>query len=189
MYSLSDIIMVVTIYIISQIIGVIAIIFSLSIYQVNKRQSMLLLSLVAALLFSLHYWLLGAATGAALNLLAVGRCYVFYKVKPSHSNRWIVYLFIGLDIFVGALTWQGLISLLPMAGSIGGIISGWQQRPKLIRRYALIPPPLWFVYSMLSGSIPGMFIGVFRFISNLVGQYRFDFRHKAHIRHKLAHPA
>lgn len=176
-------------YVLSQIIGVIAVISSISIYQVDKRKTMLLLSLVAALLFSIHYWLLGAATGAAMNLLAVGRCYVFYKVKPRSSNRWIVHLFIGLDVFVGALTWQGLISLLPIAGSIGGIISGWQQRPNLIRRYGLIPPPLWFAYSMLTGSVPGMIIGVFRFVSNLVGQYRFDYRHKAHIRHKLAHPA
>ena len=177
------------IYALSQIIGVAAIISSLAIYQVNKRKTMLLLSLVAALLFSAHYWLLGADTGAAMNLLAVGRCYVFYKVRPSRDNRWIVMLFIGLDIFVGLLTWQGPISLLPIAGSIAGIISGWQKRPKLIRRYGIIPPPLWFTYSLLSGSVPGMIIGIVRFVSNLVGQYRFDFRHKAHIRHKLAHPA
>lgn len=176
-------------YALSQIIGVAAILSSIAIYQVDKRKTMLLLSLVAALLFSAHYWLLGAETGAALNLLAVGRCYVFYKVRPRSSNRWIVYLFIGLDVFICALTWQGPISLLPMFGSIAGIVSGWQQRPKLIRRYGIIPPPLWFTYSLLSGSVPGMIIGVFRFVSNLVGQYRFDFRHKAHIRHKLAHPA
>lgn len=181
--------MVVLIYVISQIIGVAAILSSLAIYQVNKRKTMLLLSLVAALLFSVHYWMLGATTGAAMNLLAVGRCYVFYKVRPSRDNRWIVYLFIGLDIFVGLLTWEGFISLLPILGSIGGILSGWQRRPKLIRRYGIIPPPLWFTYSFLTGSIPGMIIGVVRCISNLVGQYRFDFRHKAHIRHKLAHPA
>ncbi len=186
--KLSDIILFMLI-LLGQLLGFFAVGLSLAIYQTDKRNKMLLLAMFAAALYTVHFTLIGALTAAVLNALSVARCFVFYEVKPSRKNRWIVYCFLVLNVIAGILFWQGWISLFAIAGSMFGIIAGWQRKPKTIRRYALLPPPLWFVYDFASGSYAGMTIEVIRFCSNLVGQYRFDIRHRRHLQHKLAHPA
>lgn len=174
---------------IGQLVGFLAVGLSLTIYQVNKRESMLLLAMCAAALYTVHYSMIGATTAAVLNTLSVARCFVFYKVVPTPRNRWIVYCFLVANIIAGVVFWQGPLSLFAIFGSMFGIIAGWQRKPKMIRRYGILPPPLWFTYDFLTGSYAGMTIEVIRFTSNLVGQYRFDIRHRRHLQHKLAHPA
>lgn len=177
------------IFMLGQAIGFVAVGLTLSIYQVNKRESMLLIAMFAALLYALHFGMIGATTAMILNILSVARCYVFYRVVPTSKNRWIVYCFLIANIIAGIVFWQGALGILAIFGSMLGVIAAWQQKPKMIRRFGLLPPPLWFAYDFISGSYAGMTVEVIRFSSNLVGQYRFDIRHKKHLRHKLAHPA
>lgn len=150
---------------------------------------MLKLAAAAALLYTIHFFMLGAVTGAAMNLVGALRCYTFYKVKPTEHHQWVLWFFIAVAVSAAAVTWQGPVSLLAMFGTIFSGIASWHKKPKFIRRFALSAPPMWFSYNAISGSYPGMFIEVTMFISNLVGQYRFDYRHKSHTRRRLAHPA
>ena len=143
---------------------------------------MLVLGMMASLLWSSHFFLLGALTGAAMNLLSTVRSYVYYKVKPTKKNRWVLWLFEALTVIATALTWAGLISLLPLVGSLFSVIAFWHKKPKIIRRLAIGSSPPWFVYNTIIGSYPGMAVEVLLVTSNLVGQYRFDFRPVIHRR-------
>jgi len=84
--------------------------------------------------------------------------------------------FIIIFIIADALTWQGLLSLLPLGGTISGTISYWQKRTKWLRLLALISPPLWFTYNFISHSYPGMLTEIFLISSTLIAIYRFDIR-------------
>jgi Bacterial inner membrane protein len=156
-------------------IGLVALLLNLSVFQTNTRKIMLLLGLSACLLWTVHFYLLGAAAGAAMNLLAAGRFCVYYKIDPSKQNRWIMWLFIGLTTLAIAITWKGAVSLLPFAGTITGVIAFWQRSPKYIRLLALASPPPWFIYGAIVGSYPGMAAEALLLGSTFVGQYRFDF--------------
>lgn len=164
--------------VIAQCIGAVAVIISLAVFQVNKRSLMLWLSLSAGILFGVHFVLLGALTGAALNFIGVARSYCFVKVTPARKNVWILLIFISIAAIATVATWKGLVSLLAFTGNTASGIAFWQRKPKDIRRWAFIPPPLWFSYNALSGSYPGMFIELFNFVSLLIGTYRFDWRMK-----------
>lgn len=164
-------------------IGLAALIANLSIFQTNTRKNMILLGLGACLLWTAHFYLLGATTGAAMNLLAAGRFSVYYRIRPSRRNRWIMWLFVGLTALAVALTWKGAISLLPFIGTASGVVAFWQRKPKHIRRLALVSSPPWFIYAAIVGSYPGMIAESLLLGSNFVGQYRFDF--KAAFRRKL----
>lgn len=157
-------------------IGVAALLIAVSIYQTNTRKSMLLLGMFSCLLWSTHFFLLGAITGAAMNFISAIRCYVYNKIPPSKKNRWIMWSFIGILALATALTWQGVISLLPCVGSMSSVIASWQKRPTWMRRLGLLSSPPWFTYNLISGSYPGMVIEVLLVTSNLIGQYRFDFK-------------
>jgi hypothetical protein len=146
---------------------------------------MLMLSVVASLLYTVHFFLLGAITGSAMNFMGAIRSYIYYKVKPSRKNSWIMFGFLLVIMAATALTWQGTLSLLPMLGTLSGGVAYWQRKPKLIRRLALISSPLWFIYNAISGSYAGMFIEVVNLSSNLVGQYRFDLPKRSRYRRLL----
>jgi flagellar biosynthesis protein FlhB len=165
-------------YLAAQIVGAVAVLLSLAVYQFNNRRAMLALSMLGALSWAIHFFMLSAMTGAAMNLIATGWCFVFLRIKPNRSNLWILFSFLALDSLATYLTWQGSISLLAMSGSMLTAIAFWSKSTKVIRRLALSAPPLWFTYNLMAGSYPGMFFEVFTFTSNLVGQYRFDVRPK-----------
>lgn len=137
---------------------------------------MLFLSTITCVLWFAHFFLLGAATGAFMNVISAGRSFVYYKVKPGKKNRWIMYSFLGLLVVITIGTWHGAVSLLPLIGSACSVVGDWQKKPKYIRRLNLGTPPPWFVYNVINGSYPGMAVEVLKTISNLIGQYRFDFK-------------
>lgn len=137
---------------------------------------MLLLAMSSCILWCVHFLLLGAVTGAFMNFIGACRALTFQNVEPTKRNIWVLFIFIGLLTGATALTWQGMVSLLPLAGSTANIIAYWHKKPKFIRRFALVASPPWFIYDVLSGSYPGMAVEIFKVCSNLIGQYRFDLK-------------
>jgi hypothetical protein len=176
-------------FVAAQLIGVIAVIISLVVFQLNRRDTMLKLAMSEAVLYAVHFFFLGALTGAVISLIGAGRSFVFTKIKPGRKNRWVLFVFIGLAAVATVFTWQGPISLLPLGGAIGHGVAFWQSDPKYIRMWSLAAPPLWFTYNAMVGSYPGMFIEIAMLISILVGRYRLDFGRKHHLRRHLARPS
>jgi hypothetical protein len=128
------------------------------------------------LLFVIHYSLLRAWTGAAMNGIEAGIVYISYKKENSvrAKNRLWLYVFIGLYILAAALTVRKAVSLLPVLAQIAGAIAVWQKSPRTIRYIMLIPRPLWFTYNLAVGSHAGVVAEMFIFISVIAGIVRFD---------------
>jgi hypothetical protein len=158
-----------------QSLGWIALIFSLLVFQVNKRDNMLKLHLYASLFYSVHFFLLGGYSGAAVNLVNALRNYSFFKVSKKREGWILPIFFIALFIAVVLLSWQGWISLLPMIGAICGTLAFWQKSPKWIRIFSLFVAPSWFLYAALIGSYPMMISEIIMFSSDVVGLFRFNY--------------
>jgi hypothetical protein len=158
-----------------QLIGVLALLANLSLFQINTRKNMLLLGLATCLLWAMHFYFLGAMTGFAMNLIAAGRFLAYYKTKPAKQNRWLMWLFIGITALATTLTWKGAISLLPFIGTACMVIAFWQTNTKHIRRLALASSPPWIIYGVIVGSYPVIAAETLLMVSNLIGQYRFDY--------------
>jgi hypothetical protein len=159
----------------AQLIGFVAVGFSLAVFQVNQRRMMLTLLICAALLYTCSFYMLGAYTGAVMNLLAAIRSYVFIR-HPKQQDPKILIIFLIILVVATGLTWQGPRSLLPLVGTASGTVAFWLLNLKRTRLLTLISPPSWFIYNVISGSYPGMFIEIVNLSSNLVGIYRFDIR-------------
>jgi hypothetical protein len=171
-----------------QLIGLAGVSLSLVVFQTNNREAMLKLGMAAAVFYAVHFYLLGATTGAAMNLIGGARCFFFYRFSPSAQHRGILFTFILLAMIGTAVTWQGPLSLLAFGASIASAIAYWHKKPRSIRKWALLSGPMYFMYDALSGSYPGMLIEVIMLISNIIGEYRFDFRNNHH-RTRLARQA
>lgn len=155
----------------AQILGAIGICLLLATFQFNNRRIILRIQMASGLVWATQYILLGAFTGSALNALMAGRNYLFDRYPHKQIIFWFSLIAI---VCAGLLTWQGPISLLPLAGGSFATIAMWQSNPRHIRLLMLAVPPFWFIYNLLVGSYFGMLGDTITFCSVLVGIYRFD---------------
>lgn len=160
----------------AQLIGIVALLFILFSFQKNKKYSILLFLVIAQVLFTLHFGLLGAWTGAAMNGVAAIRTYIFNQrgTKSWSNNKFWLYMFILLFWASGIITWKGWYSLLPILAMTVDSFAVWNKKTSNIRLIMLIPRPLWFIYNFTVGSYAGMITEVFVLLSIVVGVIRFD---------------
>ncbi len=161
---------------IAQIIGIGALLFVLLSFQKNSRYLILLFLIIAQILFTIHFGLLGAWTGAAMNGIAAFRTYIFnLRETKTWSNKpfWL-YLFVVLFWVFGIVTWSGYFSILPILAMTIDSFAVWNKKTQYIRLLMLIPRPLWFVYNYTVVSYAGMITEIFVLFSIVIGIIRFD---------------
>lgn len=157
----------------AQIFGIAGIAMSFFIYIVRKRSSILLCKFTSDVIWAVHYILIGAWSGAALNVLAMARETVFYnKEKKWASSRFWLYLFCTLTMLSGFLTWEGPSSLLPSVGSVCAVISFWCTKPINIRLLAAPAQALWTIYNIVHGSLTGGISSGLSLLSVIIGLVR-----------------
>lgn len=161
---------------IAQIIGIVALLFVLLSFQKNNRHFILLFLIIAQVLFTVHFGLLGAWTGAAMNGVAAVRTYIFNQRESknwSNNHVWL-HLFVLLFWILGIITWKENYSLLPILAITVDTFAVWNKKTSNIRLFMLIPRPLWFVYNFTVGSYAGMITEIFVLFSILISILRFD---------------
>src|SRR5689334_19748727 len=97
-------------------IGYIALFFAVISFQKNKRGKILFLLITAEILFILHFSLLHAWVGAAMNALSALRSIIFSQKERrawAQSPVWM-WIFVGASLLAGLMTWTNYASLLPM---------------------------------------------------------------------------
>ena len=162
----------------TQLIGFIALILLIIVFQREKRSHMLILKILSSVLYGIHFALLGAWTGSAMNVVAATRSYVFKQrteKKWADNKAWLFVFFILIVIF-GIFTWEGYYSILPMIATSLYTIAFWMKKPRIIRLLSLIGPPFWLIYNIIVNSIAGMATELLLVISILIGIFRFDKR-------------
>lgn len=150
--------------IVAQIVGYAAMATIFASFQVKDSKGTLWVMAIATGLFSIHFALLGAFTGALLNALNVLRNLAILFTdsrKPSGKA--------AMHVISIAYTAAPFVFLLLPGTSIGlqdyvlGVVMTvsaylfWSRKSKLIRlsQFFLISPA-WMVYNALSHSIPGI---------------------------------
>ena len=94
-------------YFVAQVVGIIAIVFSLSVFQTNNRRKMLYAGAIGAIFWTLQFYLLGAEAGAAINAIGVIRNFTLARIKPRRENLWVLVVITILAAMATLLTWQG----------------------------------------------------------------------------------
>lgn len=114
----------------------------------------------------MQYFLLGAYTGLALDIVGVLRDVVFYnKDKKWASSNWWTVFWAAAMIVVGIFMYQNWMSLFMMAAMALNTVLFSFTKPKL-------------VYNILTGSIGGVINELFTEISSVVGIIRYDIKKK-----------
>lgn len=143
-------------------------------FQINDRTKIITFQTFSLFLYAIHFYLLGAYTGAAMEIIGVVRNFAYVKYRRKFSRPIIPTIFILILVLGAGLTWQGPISFLPLGGMILGAIAFWQESPRAIRLINLSGPVLWFIYSYLINSYSGMLGMAFILGSICIAIFRYD---------------
>ena len=162
--------------IVVQLIGFVGLVFLVLAFQQKKRGGILGVMLTGQLIFLIHFALLGAWTGVAMNIVGSFRTLVFrYRgVKNWASGAYWPWIFIALFWAGSLVSWQGMISLLPPTAMTIETIGLWMKNPSRIRLINLFPHPFWLAYNMINQSWAGIATEVFVIISVMVAILRYD---------------
>ena len=173
--------------IIAQIIGIFGMAANIFSYQQKNKSSVIVLQLCGAALFTANFFMLGAITGAIMNIINVALSLVFlYKDKTradhiawaiSFATAYVTAYILTFAVFGKEPTAVNLITeFFPLIGTITTIISYKMKDAKAIRRLGFIRSPAWLAYDVLVFSIGGILCEIFTLISIIVGTIRLDIK-------------
>ncbi len=160
---------------IGQGVGILAMLASVVSFQMRTHKSIMIVQIVTAILFSVHFGLLGADTACVLNAVAVVRNFIFLFQNDSRFCAWRGWtvLFSGVMVLFGALSWEGWVSILFIVSMIFNTISLSMSNPQNVRRVLLISSPLSLIYNVLTRSIGGIVNEILAECSAIVGLIRY----------------
>jgi len=103
-----------TLQMIAQIFGILASIFIITGFFQKLDQRLRILMVFGNLSFVVHFYLLGANTGAALNLVNAFRNAIALRRR---NHILIPFGLVGLCVLVGVLTYSDPTDILPVIGA------------------------------------------------------------------------
>lgn len=161
---------------IGEIVGVIAIIESFFIYLSNRRKSIILMKGVSDVLWCINGFMVGAFTGAVLNIVMIFREFVFYNRvdKKWAQHKFWMYFFCAMCFAspIIELINTGHFNLFPFfpaVGSVFAVFGFYDTNPKRIRVFNFIASVPWFIYSSCMGNITGASSNIIAMASVILG--------------------
>ncbi len=165
---------------IPQIIGLVAVALFLLSYQMKKRKNIILVNAASRALYILQYLLLGAFSGAVLDILGIVSSVVAERKHTSFVKRHLKLIFLSVNfgiILSGtiiAIINKSFLDILPIIGVLFHTSAFWISNEKIIRRVSLLGSPFWFIYNFLSkayGSSIGDILSMVSIITAMI-KYR-----------------
>lgn len=161
-------------YYISQGVGLVAIVCSLLSFQSKKRKGIMMLQMTASFLFMIKLFLLGAWTGACLDLISFFRTLVFAnnQKKWASSPLWLAFFAIVM-VITGIFTWESALSLLAICGALLSTLALWAKKENHIRLLSLLVGLCWIVYYIPFKDFTGIASELLAITSILIALLRF----------------
>ncbi len=166
--------------IIAQIVGIAAVFLYLLSFQLKHRKHLVFVTCISNCFYVLQYFLLGAFSGAILDILStVSSFFANKKNEPSFQRYAKGMAFVLLVLIVGVglaltLVQKKWIELLPTVGAVFQTSGLWFNNEQTIRKFALVSAPFWLSYNFLSqayGAAVGSLLTILSIVVSLV-RYR-----------------
>ena len=160
----------------AQVFGVMKlIIFCLGI-QTKQKKDILKFQAIANVFAVLQYFLLGAYTGAVIFAISIIRAITFYQCEKKHSKNSVALLitFLMISLFFGAVAYQNIFSILPIATSIVITYSIWQKRSIVTKIGIITCSVIFIVYNIHTQAYAALLTNIVVIISTLISIFRYN---------------
>ena len=159
---------------IAQILGFIPMFMSFFVFYFNNRIVSITIKAVADFLSSVHFLLLGQATGCAICGVNALRDVIFAqkgKYKWA-SGVWMPLIFGVFTVCSSILGWTGPESFLPMIGSCFVVTGYWCQDMSRMRKINFVGIFLWFIYGIATLSVSTIVGNLISLVSIILTEIR-----------------
>ena len=160
--------------ILGQTLGIIATLITALSYQANTKKKLLFIQGVATLCTCISYLLLGATSGFALNIVCLIRNVCFYFQKEGKTPIYIsTSIFVVMMGILGAMSWQGPISLLIIVALAANTFFLSLGKPQMLRYSILVTSLMVLIYNIYALAIGGILNESIAILSAFIGIIRF----------------
>lgn len=160
--------------IIGQILGFVAVLLGFLSYQVKTDKRLLVLQIATTLVFSIHYFLIGATSAMLLNAIGIFRNIVYYnKDKKFYSKKLFPIIFAVIMMIVGGCSWEGVHSIFVIVGLVINTYCLSFDDAQNIRKSILVTSPMVLIYDIFELSIGGIIYETVVIISSIIGIFRY----------------
>lgn len=149
-----------------QLIGILA--FCVLVLSFYKKDSKIIIAyqIVSNFAYTVHYFLLGALSGAYISFIGIFRNIAVLKVK-KHKNI-LVALIITLYLLVTIIFYEGIYSLFPIIANSAYLILMIKNTRESLLIGGIISPILWCLYAAFVGSYASMITEFILLVSNTI---------------------
>ena len=160
-------------FLIGQAFSILALILGFISYQQKRPAGIIFFQIATGVAFTIHYFLLGEITGAAVNLINSVLA-VFYYLRAKRERKDIITPIILCSIIVAVtlFTWDGWYSIFLLTGIVVINLSLAISDPQKIRAMMYIKSPLCLLYNFFALSIGGVIYEVVVLTSATIGIIR-----------------
>ena len=149
-----------------QLIGLLAFCMLVLSFYKKEPKKILLFQATANFAYSIHYFLLGAISGAYISIISILRNILLLIAK---KNKTLAAIFIAtLYLIVTVLFYENLYSILPMIANSIYIVAILKDSKLSLLKAQLIGSVLWFTYGFAVSSYVEMFAQVVLAISSII---------------------
>ncbi len=164
---------------IPQVVGILAVVLFLLSYQMKNRRGIIITNAVSRALYILQYLLLGAYSGAVLDVLGMISAIVAERkhLKFIKTRLKSVFLSINLVIIIAgliiAVSNKSVLDIFPIIGVLLHTSAFWISDVKIIRRVSLLGSPFWFIYNFLSRAYGSAIGDILTIISIVIAMIKY----------------
>ncbi len=160
--------------IIAHALGIIAALILILSFQVHDKKMLVVTQTIGFFCFSIHYFLIGAYSGAALNLICSVRNILYYlRTKNSKNGPLLPIIFAIILVIASAFSWDGYHSLFIIIGLAINTLSLGLLDTQNFRKSLLISCPLVLLYNIFELSVGGIINEGLSIISGIIGILRY----------------
>lgn len=130
--------------------GVIALVLYIVTLISSNKKRILIFLILANIFYGLQYLMLNAYSGVYVCLIAILRAFVFLKYEQANKKVDIfpVVVFVGLTIFSGVLSYNGIVSVLPIIGTCIYTIYLSGEDIKKFKYACITSSSCWVIYNI-----------------------------------------
>ena len=157
-------------WMIGQPFGAVAIVLGFITYQMRTQRSLILVQSTVIVAFCIHYFLIGAYSGMAINAVCLIRNAVYTRrLKTGARGKTVPIIFVLIQCAMCVLTWEAWYSVLVMAGI--GIHTYFLSLddPQRLKKSIFVTSPMVLAYDVLVCSIGGVIFESVAIISSFIG--------------------
>ena len=161
------------IYFVGQGLGFVAIALGILSYQMKSQKNLLILQTANSLVFCIHYLMIGATSGMALNLVGVLRnATYFYRHTKGGRGRFLPLFFTAVTAVIGVITWEAWYSVFIFSGIVIHCFCMSFSDAQKVRASILVTSPLVIVYDAFTFSVGGIIYESIAILSSVIGIIR-----------------